>query len=601
MPATANNEVTVVNARKRVPRTRGVLCGFLLVLLGAWAGLAPFIGPYFNFAYTPDTNWTYTSGRLWLEILPGAGAFLGGLIVMSSVHRVFAMFGGCLASLAGAWLVVGPPLSGMYSIPHVGTPVGTHKRQVLETLGFFTGLGVLIVFLAAVALGRFAVIGIREVEEAEEEAEAEERWSRLEGYGTDDIAGLGPADSDADDSEDDGVEWPTRLASTSSTGAGGASAESTSAGLAGAGLSGAGSTAAGLAGTGLSGAGSTAAGLAGAGLAGAGKTGTGRTGGGPTGGRYGGAGFTGAGNRGGDPAGGGITSTGSADAGSTGLGPTGVAPTGFGLTGAGRGGTGGNGIGRSGAGIPGAGLSGGNPAGPRPSGGNRDFGTTARPDDSWSTSGGLPAPRPSTMDSGPDATGRMPVPRLDATWPGTGRERYQPTPPSNPQPPVSPDAWALQHDYPAADRDFGTNEPPYRADHDFGATESPYQADRDFGANEPPYRSDRDFGANEPSYQADRDFGATEPSYRATTNTGIDRGRPAADDMDDATMVSPSLGSASPSSLPRPRRWAGSVTIRQPAASSDKGIDNSADEHDAFIEELRRHHASRAGESPYEG
>src|SRR5262249_59043183 len=68
----------------------------LLVLLGAWGGLIAFVGPYFHFAYTPDSAWSYTSGRLWLEVLPGAGALVGGLIALASASRPVAMF--------GAWL-----------------------------------------------------------------------------------------------------------------------------------------------------------------------------------------------------------------------------------------------------------------------------------------------------------------------------------------------------------------------------------------------------------------------------------------------------------------------------------------------------------------
>ena len=43
-----------------------------------------------------------------------------------------------------------------------GQPVGNNLARVVEQIGFFTGLGIVIVFLAAVALGRFTVIGHRE-------------------------------------------------------------------------------------------------------------------------------------------------------------------------------------------------------------------------------------------------------------------------------------------------------------------------------------------------------------------------------------------------------------------------------------------------------
>jgi hypothetical protein len=146
----------------------------LLVLLGLWGALIPFVGPYFDYAYTPDETWNYTTGRLILEILPGAGAVLGGLLVLGSANRAVAMLGGWLAALSGAWFVLGVPLSALWASPTVGEPIGGTTRQVLEYVAFFGGLGVAIVFLAAFALGRFAVVGVREVERAAQTVTPEE-------------------------------------------------------------------------------------------------------------------------------------------------------------------------------------------------------------------------------------------------------------------------------------------------------------------------------------------------------------------------------------------------------------------------------------------
>lgn len=149
----------------RVPRSRGALNGVLLVLLGAWGGLIPFIGPYFHYAYTPDRTWVYTTGRLWLEILPAAATILGGLIVALSATRPVGVFGAWLAAVSGAWFVVGGTLSTLWTTggaAAAGHPVGGTLLRAVVQIGFFTGLGVVIVFLAAVALGRFMVIGVRE-------------------------------------------------------------------------------------------------------------------------------------------------------------------------------------------------------------------------------------------------------------------------------------------------------------------------------------------------------------------------------------------------------------------------------------------------------
>ncbi len=167
----------------RVPRTRGALSGVLLVLLGLWGALIPFVGPYFHFAFTPDKAWTYTPGRLWLEILPGAAAVLGGLILWVSALRPTAMLGAGLATAAGAWFTVGTvfhplgPGAGWFT---AGSAVGGTVLRVAEQIGFFTGLGIVMVFLGATALGRLSVVGLidsrlagnhRRAEEIEEERE----------------------------------------------------------------------------------------------------------------------------------------------------------------------------------------------------------------------------------------------------------------------------------------------------------------------------------------------------------------------------------------------------------------------------------------------
>ena len=154
-------------------RSRGAFTGFLLMLLGLWGALIPFVGPYFDYAYTPDKAWTYNTGRLWLELLPGAAVFLGGFLLTIARSRHTALFGALLAAAAGAWFTLGTVLSPLWNhhIPMGGSPASSSVyMRIMEQLGFFTALGVVIVFVAAVALGRIASVpsGIREVEEIPE-------------------------------------------------------------------------------------------------------------------------------------------------------------------------------------------------------------------------------------------------------------------------------------------------------------------------------------------------------------------------------------------------------------------------------------------------
>lgn len=152
--------------RGRIPRSRGAVIGLLLVILGVWGALIPFIGPNFEFAYTPGQAWTAARG--WLEVLPGVATAVGGLLLIVSRNRGSAMLGGWLAALGGAWFVVGRTFAPLSGIGSVGDPVGaTDRKRVAVELAYFSGLGVLIAFLAGAALARMAFRLARDVRPVE--------------------------------------------------------------------------------------------------------------------------------------------------------------------------------------------------------------------------------------------------------------------------------------------------------------------------------------------------------------------------------------------------------------------------------------------------
>jgi hypothetical protein len=150
--------------RMRIPRSRGAASGFLLILLGVWGALIPFVGPNFDFAFTPDQEWMWTTARGWLEVLPGAVTVAGGLLLLGSRNRATAMLGSWLTVVAGAWFVVGRALAGPLGIGDAGAPVAaTETKRVWLELTYFYGLGALIVFLGALALGRLSIRSARDI------------------------------------------------------------------------------------------------------------------------------------------------------------------------------------------------------------------------------------------------------------------------------------------------------------------------------------------------------------------------------------------------------------------------------------------------------
>ena len=147
----------------RIPRSRGSLCGLALVLLGGWGGVAPLAGPSFGYGFTPDQAWDFTHGRLYLSVLPGAVVLVTGLIVLVTRSRAI---GGCcalIAALGGAWFIAGAALvqllpAGQAASISAGVPLGTGTSTIVLTgLTFYAGVGALIVFFAALALGRFSI------------------------------------------------------------------------------------------------------------------------------------------------------------------------------------------------------------------------------------------------------------------------------------------------------------------------------------------------------------------------------------------------------------------------------------------------------------
>ncbi len=141
----------------RISRKTGAMTGFMLIVLGLWGGLIPLIGPYFGYAFGSHATWDLTMNRFWLDVVPGAAAVLGGVLLIWSGHRLSGTVASWLAMAGGAWFAVGPAVSRLWEHGPgpIGVPLFGHTRQTFELIGYFYGLGVVIMALAAFALGRF--------------------------------------------------------------------------------------------------------------------------------------------------------------------------------------------------------------------------------------------------------------------------------------------------------------------------------------------------------------------------------------------------------------------------------------------------------------
>jgi hypothetical protein len=143
------------------------MTGLLLLLLGVWGAIIPFVGPYFDFGYPPNSAWTWTAARFWYEVLPGIVTIAGALLLLFSANRATAHLGAWAAAVCGAWFILGPIFAPELGLGTLGVPMNSGWVAVLTRIGLFFGLGTAILYLASVAIGRLSVKGVRDVQAAE--------------------------------------------------------------------------------------------------------------------------------------------------------------------------------------------------------------------------------------------------------------------------------------------------------------------------------------------------------------------------------------------------------------------------------------------------
>lgn len=130
--------------------------GILTLLVGAWGGIVPFVGPLFGFNADGTMAWYWNLPHALLWVVPGAAACVAAAMMVGAMPRAVrfgAFSGGVLAVLAGAWFVVGPeawPV--LFRSAGVFAPAGAYK-SFLHMIGYSFGPGVLLLVFGALALG----------------------------------------------------------------------------------------------------------------------------------------------------------------------------------------------------------------------------------------------------------------------------------------------------------------------------------------------------------------------------------------------------------------------------------------------------------------
>jgi hypothetical protein len=133
--------------------------GMLALLVGAWAGIVPFVGPLFGYSATGTGSWVWNLSHALVWVAPGAAAVLLSLVLMATAPAVRAgavklgtMWAGLIVALSGAWLVVGPMAwPALESRRAIVTARPLH--EFVYWIGYSFGPGLLLAALGGIAMG----------------------------------------------------------------------------------------------------------------------------------------------------------------------------------------------------------------------------------------------------------------------------------------------------------------------------------------------------------------------------------------------------------------------------------------------------------------
>jgi len=130
--------------------------GLVAILVSAWGGLAPFVGPLFNYSGEGSGAWLWNLPHAVLALLPGVAGALLGLFVMAQSRgatvgrgRPSLAAAGLLLMVCGAWFAIGPLAWPVISNGPAYSVGRTHLRMLEYEVGYSIGTGLVLVACGA--------------------------------------------------------------------------------------------------------------------------------------------------------------------------------------------------------------------------------------------------------------------------------------------------------------------------------------------------------------------------------------------------------------------------------------------------------------------
>lgn len=139
------------------------IAGLVVLVLGMWGALIPFVGPTFGYGMGGSAAWTWTESHATLHLAPGLAAILGAVMLLASRRQGVQLAGALIAVAGGLWFVISPSLHPLWAGDSSGGVMSggmmhaeSAASSALSALGYHYGAGALIAVAGAYAVGMLA-------------------------------------------------------------------------------------------------------------------------------------------------------------------------------------------------------------------------------------------------------------------------------------------------------------------------------------------------------------------------------------------------------------------------------------------------------------
>jgi hypothetical protein len=134
--------------------------GLLLVLISAWGGIIPFVGPSFGYSADGAGSWHWSLTHVVVSMVPGVVGVLIGLVVLANARgfvysrgRLRLSAAGLITIACGAWFAVAPWAWPVINTNRTYFVVASPLRLLADVTGYGLGPGIIVVACGAFFMG----------------------------------------------------------------------------------------------------------------------------------------------------------------------------------------------------------------------------------------------------------------------------------------------------------------------------------------------------------------------------------------------------------------------------------------------------------------